>query len=687
MTMSLTAVFDQATAAVTVTATGLADHGTGHVRLERRPTGATVWQTVRGATALAVPAAGGTLTVTDYEYTPGVPNEYRVVAALWVNDTAPSADQTWGTPWQVPAGVTSVIVECTGAGGSAATGTTASAGAGGGAWASSTIPVVPGETLRLRVGRAGSAGAASVGTAVIRGEESIVLAAAGGSVTDPGNPGSGGSATYPQSVGNRTEWGWPGGLRESATGAGGGAGAPGTTAGHGGPGASGTAGVGGPGGRAAWPMLSTPRSVATATTAHVAPSVTATGPGLLLTAWMTWQRNGAYTLPASMTPQANRAGTWATCAVATESRATAGSTGTRTATAAVSDRYTSASVFFHGANVQVAASSHTLATSAPATASLANVAVGAWLVAVTSHDNGDSPAFDTAPSGGPWYRLTSTSVNAATSRTAVWARQVTVAGAQTVTVAAGTATDNFLSIFALTGVNALGVTEGGTGGATGAAGQHGPVPGAGGGGQGADGTSGLGGHGRLHLRSWNVETGPVTASTPAPAVDGVWLKWPRYPSLNRTVRVADVSETVRAARKGVFEVAGRSVPVVVADVHASKSFTVTFRLDTAAEADALETVLAHAGTVLMETPAGSNLSAGWIEPLEIRQAGRGPAESSRLLQVQCRVAAAPDPSITAAEPTWAAIGHDHGTWAAAGAATWPQLAAATALEPSDLVVP
>ncbi|WP_205327565.1 hypothetical protein [Glycomyces sp. YM15] len=686
MTMNLTATFDQATAAVTVTATGLIDHGTGHVRLERRPNGATTWSTVRGATALAVPATGS-LTVTDYEYTPGVANEYRVTAALWYDQVTPSTDQTWGTPWQVPAGVTAVTVECTGPGGSAATGIVASGGAGGGAWASSTIPVTPGETLKLRVGRAGAAGTPGVGTAFIRGEEQIVLAAAGGSVTDPGNPGSGGSANFPQSIGNRTEWGWPGGLRESATGAGGGGAAPGTTAGHGGPGASGTAGTGGPGGRAAWPMVSTLRSSSSTTTSHVANGVTSTGPGLLVTAWTTWERNGAYTLPASMTAVTNQAGTWATHAVATETRTAAGSTGSRTATAAVTDRYTSATVFVHGTGVQVAASGRTLATSAAATVTLATVPAEAWLIAVTAHDNGNSAAFDTAPSGGPWYRLTATGVSTTTSRTAVWARQVTAAGPQTVTVAPGAATDNFLTVMAVTGVHALGGIQGGIGGATGASGQHGPVPGAGGGGQGAGGTAGLGGHGRIHLRTWDVETGPVTTETPAPTVNRVWLKWPQYPSLNRTVRVADVSETVRAARKGVFEVAGRSVPVVVADVHASKTFTVTFRLDTFAETEALETVLAHAGTVLLETPAGSNLPSGWVEPLEIRHAGRGPAEQSRLLQVQCRIAAAPDPSIAAAEPTWAAINHQHGTWAAAGALTWPQLAAATVTEPSNLVVP
>jgi hypothetical protein len=686
MTMNLTAVFDPATAAVTVTASGLVDHGTGHVRLERRPSGAFTWEPVRGATCLAVPATGD-VTVTDFEYTPAAVNEYRVVAALWRDQSTPSPDQTWGDVWQVPPGVTAVTVECTGPGGSAATGIFASAGGGGGAYASSRLPVVPGETVHLRVGAAGAAGAASVGTAFIRGGEQVVLAAPGGAVTDPNLPGTGGSAVAPQSIGARTEWGWPGGVRESSTGAGGGGAAPGTAAGHGGPGGSGTAGVGGPGGRASWPGVSTPRSATTAATGHVANAVTTTGPGLLLAAWVSWQRNGTYTLPSSMTALANRPGTWATFAAATEARTAPGSTGSRTATVPVADRYTSATVFLHGQSVQVTASVHAAATSAPATATVTSPPVGSWLVAVSAQDNGSSTALDTAPTGGPWYRLTSTGVNAATSRIAVWAKPVTAAGSQTVTVPAGTATDNFLSVLTVTGVNALGPVQGGSGGQTGASGQHGPVPGAGGGGQGAGGTAGLGGHGRLLVRSWNVETGPVTTTIEPGAVTGVWLKWPRFPSLNRTVRVADVSETTRAARKGVFDIAGRSVPVVVADVHASRSFTVTFRLDSMEEADTFETVLAHAGTVLIETPPGMNMPSGWVEPLDIRTVSRGPAETSRLLQVQCRIAAAPDATVTAAGPTWAAVAHEHGTWAAAGALSWIELANTTITDPQTLVVP
>lgn len=684
--MQITAAYDAQRAAVTVTAAGLADHGTGHVRIQRQAANSFDWHTVRGAAALAIPA-GGELTVTDYEYTPGVTNTYRVIAAVWRDLTTPSTDQTWGQTWQVPAGITSVTVECTGPGGSAAPGITASAGAGGGAWASSTVPVLPGETVNLRVGAAGPAGGAGVGTAFIQRGEQVVLAAPGGPVTDPNLPGPGGSAVAPQSIGARTEWGWPGGVRESSTGAGGGGAAPGTPAGHGGPGGSGTAGVGGPGGRAAWPGVSTLRSSTTAATGHVANPVTTTGPGLLLAAWVTWQRTGTYTLPTAMTAVANRSGTWATFAAATEARTAAGSTGSRIATTSLSDRYTSATVFLHGQSVQVTASNHAAATSASATVTVADAPAGAWLVAICAQDNGASTALDTAPTSGPWYRLTSTAVNSATSRIAMWAKPVTAAGPHTVTVPAGSAVDNFLSVLTVTGVRALGPVQGGNGGQDGASGQHGPVPGAGGGGQGANGIAGLGGHGRILVRSWGVETGPVTTDITAPPVEGVWLKWPRFPSLNRTVRVADVSETSRAARKGVFDIAGRSVPVVVADVHASKAFTLTLRVDSPEEAETLETVLAHAGTVLVEAPPGMHVPSGWVEPLDMRSIGRGPRERSRLLQIQCRAAAAPAPTVTAAEPTWAAVVHEHGTWAAAGPLGWIDLAAATITDPQTLVVP
>src|SRR5690606_5446457 len=61
-----------------------------------------------------------------------------------------------------------------------------------------------------------------------------------------------------------------------------------------------------------------------------------------------------------------------------------------------------------------------------------------------------------------------------------------------------------------------------------------------------------------------------TASIP-PVLDGVWLKSIARPYLNRPLpRVLDVSAIGRQSRSGVFEIVGRSRPVVVGSVRGSR---------------------------------------------------------------------------------------------------------------------
>src|SRR5690554_972079 len=242
----ITLTFHTDTWRVRITGTNLAP---GFVRVERSINGLW-WETVRGGSALEVDGSGG-ITLDDWEYAPGVENHYRIVASVDETFDAPAADQEFGDPYEVPAGVRSLGVQCWGAGGSVADVTPGArtAGAGGGAYAASILDVTPGETLLVRPGGIQTVGDLSgIASAVIRGTAVLVQAAGGGGVTAAGaaTPGSGGDASFPASVGDTTNAGGAGGNRSVA--AGGGGGGSGTAAGAGGTGGDASGNTGGAGG-------------------------------------------------------------------------------------------------------------------------------------------------------------------------------------------------------------------------------------------------------------------------------------------------------------------------------------------------------------------------------------------------------------------------------------------------------
>ncbi|HBG71709.1 MAG: hypothetical protein A2W93_06640 [Bacteroidetes bacterium GWF2_43_63] len=143
--------------------------------------------------------------------------------------------------WTCPAGVTSVTVECWGAGGGGGYGIStkgaAGGGGGGGAYASSVVSVTPGNSYTITIG-AGGSGGTSTGTAAIAGEASSfnttsVIAAGGGAgtgVTSNTSGGAGAGGTVAASTGSTKYAGGAGaagvnGTASTCGGGGGGAGA------------------------------------------------------------------------------------------------------------------------------------------------------------------------------------------------------------------------------------------------------------------------------------------------------------------------------------------------------------------------------------------------------------------------------------------------------------------------------
>lgn len=175
----------------------------------------------------------------------------------------------------------------------------------------------------------------------------------------------------------------------------------------------------------------------TASTSHVAPSVTATEAGLLACMWLS-EGPADYTLPGGMTGLTERDGTSSTSRAAYESVA-AGATGTRTATVAVGQEYAAASVVLHGTSLAVENAQSS------ARASLGNVTLttptdteaGWWLIALQGWEGDTVSAMPDAPYGdaGGWIALADSDVIEASGtnlRVRAWVCRVNRAGAQDV---------------------------------------------------------------------------------------------------------------------------------------------------------------------------------------------------------------------------------------------------------------
>ncbi|THV26012.1 hypothetical protein [Glycomyces paridis] len=238
------------------------------------------------------------------------------------------------------------------------------------------------------------------------------------------------------------------------------------------------------------------------------------------------------------------------------------------------------------------------------------------------------------------------------------------------------------------GVAPTGGGNGGAGGNTGASGLNGVTPGGGGGGRGGGSAvpvAGLGAHGEVVLLSWPF--GTAEDATITPVVTRVWLCNIRYPLLNRTVSVGDVSSDSRAARGGTFEIKGRSVPVVVSDLRSSPSFTLTLRTGTLAEARDLDLSLAVGNEFYLQVPPDGQVPGGYVAIGNTTMNRFGSVSTRRRWDLPCRIAAAPAPEVLPATLTWATVLATYGSWQAVLAAnpTWADLLA-TVGSPEDLVV-
>lgn len=172
-------------------------------------------------------------------------------------------------------------------------------------------------------------------------------------------------------------------------------------------------------------------------------------------------------------------------------------------------------------------------------------------------------------------------------------------------------------------------------------------------------------------------------------LDGIWLKVPAAPFLNRIVTVSEAGDIKRAARSSEFEPIGRNNPVIVSDVRSSIAFDLKIRTFTPEEEEDLELLFATGEIVFFHLPHGEKcMRGGYYSAGDLTW---GPPSSraapARIFTVPLRGAAAPGPDVVGSSYTWTAVVNDYATWTdvLAANASWNALLQRTA-SPSDTIV-
>jgi len=169
----------------------------------------------------------------------------------------------------------------------------------------------------------------------------------------------------------------------------------------------------------------------------------------------------------------------------------------------------------------------------------------------------------------------------------------------------------------------------------------------------------------------------------------VWLKVPALPFLNRTVTVADRSEVTRRARAGLFDVVGRTNPVLVGDVRSSIAYTLMLHTDTAAEERDLDYLFASGEVVFLHLPSTVDyLQGGYFAAGDVSRAPVSKVSTLRAWSIPLTEVAAPGADVVGSSYTWTSTLAEYATWTAliAGNTTWADLLERIG-SPSEVIVP
>lgn len=155
----------------------------------------------------------------------------------------------------------------------------------------------------------------------------------------------------------------------------------------------------------------------------------------------------------------------------------------------------------------------------------------------------------------------------------------------------------------------------------------------------------------------------------------VWIKFVPMPASNQRVALRGWSEMGRRSRNAVYPVPGRRDPVVITDVHTSRTVTVELLTFTHDERDALDAALAQGAPAFLQTPQDCGLPSMYVA---VGDYTWEPGIAARTtFTVPLTEVTAPPLSVVGAGSTWQTILDQNATWAdvAAKYSSWAAVAA------------
>lgn len=162
------------------------------------------------------------------------------------------------------------------------------------------------------------------------------------------------------------------------------------------------------------------------------------------------------------------------------------------------------------------------------------------------------------------------------------------------------------------------------------------------------------------------------------AEDRPWIKVIADPASNvRVVLLDEPVEITRPARTALYDVQGRSDPVVVSDVAGSRRFTVRVVVEGDAAADDLDETLALGTPIYLQVPPGGPVPSIYGSVGEFSRVRSRRRSDRWIFTLPLVEVAAPPPTIAGTFATWASVLSDYASWDAllAGESTWREVAA------------
>jgi hypothetical protein len=148
-----------------------------------------------------------------------------------------------------------------------------------------------------------------------------------------------------------------------------------------------------------------------------------------------------------------------------------------------------------------------------------------------------------------------------------------------------------------------------------------------------------------------------------PAIEPeVWLKFVAKPALNRRVTLTGWDRIGRQNRNAAFTVRGRPDPIVITDVHSSRTTTIKLRTESIQEGEALEAALSAGYPAFLHTPQGLALPTMYVAIGDVEYQRPSSYSHARAWTIDLIEVAAPPPSVFGPAPTWANIIAAYPTW-------------------------